>query len=115
MLTGQSTAMARIIFNSPHGTQRQCEAEIGETLMVVARNHAIDGIVAECGGNLTCGTCHVYLTPPATVVLPKPSEAERNMLEAVAAERRPNSRLACQIRITPDLTGLCVEIPETQF
>jgi ferredoxin, 2Fe-2S len=107
--------MARIIFKSPQGAHRECEAEIGETLMVVARNHAIEGIVAECGGNLTCGTCHVYLTPPAQVVLQEPSEAESSMLEGVAAEHKPNSRLACQIRITPDLSGLFVETPETQY
>ena len=37
------------------------------------------------------------------------------MLEVVAGERRSDSRLACQIAITPDLSGLFVEIPATQF
>ena len=73
------------------------------------------GIEAECGGALSCGTCHVYLTAPASAVLPAPSEAESSMLEVVAAERRSDSRLACQIVITPDLSGLFVEIPATQF
>lgn len=107
--------MARIVFRTPQGTQRECEAEIGETLMAVARNHAIRGIEAECGGALSCGTCHVYLTAPPTGVLPTPSEAESSMLEVVAAERRADSRLACQIAITPALSGLFVEIPATQF
>jgi 2Fe-2S ferredoxin len=107
--------MARIVFKAPQGTDRKCEAEIGETLMAVARNHAINGIEAECGGALSCGTCHVYLTAPANAVLPTPSEAECSMLEVVAAERKPGSRLACQIAITPDLSGLLVEIPATQF
>jgi ferredoxin, 2Fe-2S len=106
--------MVQIILKS-QGAPRECEAEIGETLMMVARNHAIDGIAAECGGNLSCGTCHVYLTAPAAAVLPAPSEAESSMLEVVAAERRSNSRLACQITITPDLSGMFVEIPATQF
>ncbi|WP_375788598.1 2Fe-2S iron-sulfur cluster-binding protein [Bradyrhizobium sp. Pha-3] len=107
--------MARIVFRTPQGTQRECEAEIGETLMAVARNHAIPGIEAECGGALSCGTCHVYLSAPATAVLPGPSEAESSMLEVVAAERRSDSRLACQIAVTPDLSGSFVEIPATQF
>jgi 2Fe-2S ferredoxin len=107
--------MARIVFKAPQGTDRACEAEIGETLMAVARNHAINGIEAECGGALSCGTCHVYLTAPANAVLPTPSEAECSMLEVVAAERKLGSRLACQIAITPDLSGLLVEIPATQF
>jgi 2Fe-2S ferredoxin len=109
------TIMARIVFRTPRGTHRECTAENGETLMSVARNHAIQGIEAECGGALSCGTCHVYLTAPATTVLPTPSEAESSMLEVVAAERRPDSRLACQIAITPDLSELFVEIPATQF
>jgi len=107
--------MARIVFRTPQGTDRECEAEIGESLMAVARNHAIHGIEAECGGALSCGTCHVYLTAPASAVLPAPSEAESSMLEVVAGERRSDSRLACQIAITPDLSGLFVEIPATQF
>jgi ferredoxin, 2Fe-2S len=107
--------MARIVFKTLEGTPLECEAEIGLTLMAVARKHAIRGIEAECGGNLSCGTCHVYLIAPAEAVLPAPSEAENSMLEVVAAERRSNSRLACQIAITPDLSGLFVEIPATQF
>jgi 2Fe-2S ferredoxin len=107
--------MARIVFRTPQGTHHECEAEIGETLMAVARNHAIPGIEAECGGALSCGTCHVYLTAPTTAALLAPSEAESSMLEVVAAERRSDSRLACQIAITPDLSGLFVEIPATQF
>ena len=107
--------MTRIVFRTPQGTDRECEAEIGESLMAVARTHAIHGIEAECGGALSCGTCHVYLTAPASAVLPARSEAESSMLEVVAGERRSNSRLACQIAITPDLSGLFVEIPVTQF
>jgi 2Fe-2S ferredoxin len=107
--------MARIVFRTQQGADHACEAEIGETLMAVARNHAIHGIEAECGGALSCGTCHVYLTAPVTAVLPAPSEAECSMLEVVVAERRSGSRLACQIAITPDLSGLFVEIPATQF
>jgi ferredoxin, 2Fe-2S len=107
--------MARIVFKTPEGTLLECGARIGETLRIVARNYAIPGIEAECGGALSCGTCHVYLTVPAGAVLPAPSEAESSMLETVAADRRSNSRLACQIVITPDLAELFVEIPTTQF
>jgi 2Fe-2S ferredoxin len=107
--------MARIVFRTPQGTDYECEAEIGETLMAVARHHAVNGIEAECGGALSCGTCHVYLVAPANAVLQAPSEAESSMLEVVAAERRSDSRLACQIAIMPDLSGLFVEIPATQF
>jgi 2Fe-2S ferredoxin len=107
--------MAQIVFRTSDGTQFEYEGETGDTLMSVARNHAIRGIEAECGGALSCGTCHVYLILPAAAVLPEPSDAEKDMLEIVAAKRKPNSRLACQISITPELSGLLVEIPETQY
>ena len=35
-------------------------------------------------------------------------------LEGVAAERRNNSRLSCQLTVSPELDGLIVTIPERQ-
>ena len=36
------------------------------------------------------------------------------MLEAVAAERRPNSRLACQLKASAALDGLVLTLPDCQ-
>jgi 2Fe-2S ferredoxin len=46
--------------------------------------------------------------------LDPPSEQENGMLEETVAERRPNSRLACQIKVTPEMEGLVVHTPEVQ-
>ena len=86
----------------------------GWNLMLGAINNGVDGIVGECGGSCTCATCHCYVDEARLAELPPPAEGEAAMLDFVAAERRPNSRLACQIRATAALDGLRVELPATQ-
>jgi ferredoxin, 2Fe-2S len=75
----------------------------------------VEGILADCGGMMTCGTCHVYVREPYAEALPPPTADELGMLEFVAAPRRPNSRLSCQIDLRAELDGLTVELPETQY
>ncbi len=81
----------------------------GWTLVQGALTHGIAGILAECGGSCTCATCHCYVPEAWAARLPQPQENELAMLEFVAGERRPGSRLACQIRATAQLDGLEVE------
>ncbi len=82
--------------------------------MQAAVDNGISGIVAECGGACACATCHVYIDPPDLGRMPAASLIEREMLDGVAAERRPESRLSCQIRLTDALDGLVVRVPERQ-
>lgn len=90
------------------------EAREGQSLMQAAVAANVHGIEADCGGLLTCATCHVYVREPFASRLPPPSEDELGMLEFTAAPRRANSRLSCQIQLTPALDGLTVDLPETQ-
>ena len=87
----------------------------GGSLMQAAVAADVDGIAADCGGLLTCATCHVYVREPFASRLPPPSDDERGMLEFAAAERRANSRLSCQIELTDALDGLTVDLPDTQY
>ncbi|MDQ2801504.1 MAG: 2Fe-2S iron-sulfur cluster-binding protein, partial [Pseudomonadota bacterium] len=73
----------------------------------------VPGILAECGGVMSCATCHVYVDPAWLDRLPPPSTDEDDMLDNTAAERRANSRLSCQIKMAPELDGLRVQVPET--
>ena len=75
----------------------------------------LDGIAGECGGGLTCATCHVYVDPEWAGRLPPPDADERDMLQFTAAERRPTSRLCCQLRMSEEFAGLRVEVPEFQY
>ena len=64
---------------------------------------------------VTCGTCHVYVREPQASLLPPTGPDELGMLEFVAAPRRPNSRLSCQIKLTQGTDGITVDLPESQY
>ena len=65
--------------------------------------------MAECGGACACATCHVYVDEDWKDKVPEKSEEEMDMLD-LAFDVQENSRLSCQITITPDLDGLKVTL-----
>ena len=93
----------------------QVQAPAGKSVMQAAVAAGIDGIAADCGGTLTCATCHVYVAPEWAAQLPAPSEDELAMLDFVAAPRRETSRLSCQIVVEPGMEGFTVELPDRQY
>jgi 2Fe-2S ferredoxin len=105
--------MAVIRLIEPDGTLVELHAPPGWTLMQLAMGEGVAGIDAECGGSCACATCHCYVENLADQ-LPPPSANEQSMLAGVAAERRPNSRLSCQISLHPGLDGLTVRFPDRQ-
>ncbi|CAN5478426.1 2Fe-2S iron-sulfur cluster-binding protein [soil metagenome] len=107
--------MANITWITPDGSRHTLDVRNDESLMQAAVDAAIDGIVGECGGSAMCATCHVYVEEAPPGVLPEPDDVEEAMLDSVAAERLPNSRLSCQIKSSPALDGLVVRVPEKQY
>ena len=105
--------MPNIDFIEPGGTRRRVQAAAGLTLMEVAVQNGIAGIVALCGGACACATCHVYIAPPWSSKLPAIEDMEEGMLEN-AWERRESSRLSCQVQITAALDGLEATVPRQQ-
>jgi ferredoxin, 2Fe-2S len=106
--------MPEVTYVEQDGTRTTVDAPVGTSVMMAAVDHDVDGIVAECGGSLMCATCHVYVDEAfADQVGPRSSD-EDEMLEAAASERRPTSRLSCQVELTDELDGLVVHLPETQ-
>ena len=106
--------MPTITFIGPDNRSERVEAELGESAMLAATKHGLDGIVAECGGNAMCATCHVYVDDQWIARLAAVSDEEDALLDGTASERQLNSRLSCQIRITPELDGLVLRLPERQ-
>lgn len=106
--------MAKITFIEHNGTEHTVEAEPGMTVMEAAVKNSIPGIAAECGGACACATCHVYVQKPWREVVGSPEEMEEDMLD-FAFDVREESRLSCQIKVTEDLDGLVVRVPEKQF
>jgi len=87
---------------------RVIEADDGLSVMEAIRNAGIDEVVALCGGSCSCATCHVFVEAGGEG-LPPPAADERDMLEA-SAYQRENSRLSCQLTMSPALAGLTVRI-----
>ncbi|MDX3451533.1 2Fe-2S iron-sulfur cluster-binding protein [Streptomyces sp. ME02-8801-2C] len=106
--------MPTVIFQLPDRTEHKVTAESGTVLMQAAVANGVQGIVAECGGNASCATCHVYVATAQSELVGPPNEVEDEMLDFTAAERRPTSRLSCQIQLTDTLDGLVVVVPEAQ-
>ena len=106
--------MAKITYIQPDGQPVTVDAEVGLTVMEVAKKNNVIGIEAECGGACACATCHVYVDDAFREKVGKPSEMEEDMLD-FAFDVRESSRLSCQIKVTADLDGLVVRCPEKQF
>jgi 2Fe-2S ferredoxin len=105
--------MAKITYIAADGTSYEVEAENGMTVMEAAIHNQVPGIEAECGGACACATCHVYVEDPFKDIVGDPSPMEEDMLD-FGYDVRPNSRLSCQIRVTDELDGMIVKVPERQ-
>ena len=82
--------------------------------MRAALTGGVEGIVADCGGEASCATCHVFVDSTWTDRVGGPGLDEDDMLEFTACTRQPNSRLSCQIRMSDELDGLVLNLPESQ-
>ena len=96
------------------GVEHAVEAGTGVSVMQAAITNGVPGILAECGGAASCATCHVYVDDAWVERCGRPGDDESEMLECTASQRRPNSRLCCQIELSDELHGLIVYTPETQ-
>lgn len=106
--------MAKITYVKPDGTETVLDVQPGNSVMRGAVLNGVDGIVAECGGGASCGTCHVFVDRENTRPLPPMHGVEDELLYGTACPRRDNSRLSCQLPVTDELDGLVVHLPESQ-
>ncbi|PYY72509.1 (2Fe-2S)-binding protein [Pseudomonas jessenii] len=106
--------MPLIEFICHDGETHQVHVASGTSVMQAAVNQGLDAILAECGGCASCGTCHVYIDNGWIDKLVPASAGEQSMLECVSEPAR-NSRLGCQVRVTDELDGIVVHLPESQF
>lgn len=106
--------MPHVTYIQPNGSRAIVEGQFGVSLMQIAVYNGVSGILADCGGAASCATCHIYLDESWVSRVPAASEDEDEMLDCTASERRPTSRLSCQIEFSADLDGLVVHVPERQ-
>ena|SRR5690606_36926915 len=105
--------MPRITFIELDDTEHHIDARNGLSVMEAARDHDVPGIDAECGGVGACATCHVYIDQKWIATLGLAGGVEQELLKLVE-DRREESRLSCQVKISDELEGLIVRMPEIQ-
>ena len=106
--------MAKITYVEHGGTEHVVDVPDGLSVMEGALRYTVPGIDGDCGGACACATCHVYVEGDWMGRLPAMNDLERDMLD-FAFDVKENSRLSCQIKISPALDGLVVRTPARQY
>ena len=107
--------MAKITYVEHGGTEHTVDVANGLTVMEGARDNNIPGIEADCGGACACSTCHVYVHADWVEKIPAMDDMEEDMLDFAFEPDPARSRLTCQIKVTDELDGLVVQMPEKQI
>ena len=105
--------MAKITYVEFNGKEHVVDVKNGLSVMEGAVKNNIPGIDADCGGACACATCHVYVDQAWLDKTGSKSAMEESMLD-FAENVEPNSRLSCQIKVSDDLDGLVVRMPQSQ-
>jgi 2Fe-2S ferredoxin len=105
--------LVQIRYRTHDGQEGAFDAKVGKSLMAAAKDAKVPGVVAECGGSMVCGTCHVFIEDGWFARLPAPTEMEAELIE-YGLYPATNSRLSCQILVTETLQGLVLAIPPSQ-
>lgn len=107
--------MITLEFLTTAGVRLRATGKPGDSIMQVARAAGVPGIIGECGGGCSCGTCHVHLSArmaePILAAQPR-SPLESEILENSDGYSAPLSRLGCQVKLTPEMDGMEVAVAE---
>jgi 2Fe-2S ferredoxin len=106
--------MTKVTYIEHGGTEHAVDVPDGLSVMEGAVRYTVPGIDGDCGGACACATCHVYVEGGWAEKLPPMNDLERDMLD-FAFDVQDNSRLACQIKVSPALEGLVVRTPARQY
>ncbi len=103
--------MPKIIFKYSDGKTQEVEAECGMSILEVAHSNDIS-LEGACEGSLACSTCHVIVEDESVFDgLGEASEEEEDMLD-LAFGLTPTSRLGCQIKVSDDIDGIVLIVPD---
>ena len=103
--------MPKVTWILKDGQEITAEVPVGHNLTEAAVANNVPDVIGECGGCLSCATCHVYVDESWYGKTGGPDDMESDMLEITVAERKPTSRLSCQIKSAPELDGLILHVP----
>ncbi|XP_055069245.1 ferredoxin-2, mitochondrial isoform X3 [Misgurnus anguillicaudatus] len=99
-----------VVYIDRSGQRIQVKGKVGDNVLHLAHKHGID-LEGACEASLACSTCHVYVKSEYYDKLPEPEEREDDMLD-MAPMLQENSRLGCQIVLTPELDGIELTLPK---
>lgn len=106
--------MQKITFVESDGRAHVLQVEPGQSIMHVAIENDIGGILADCGGCCSCATCHCYVED-AWAACFVPAAIEETELVSYAFDPLPNSRLSCQLLLTAEHDGIVIRLPKRQI
>lgn len=106
--------MVKVVFKKEGKDDRVIDSDEGASVMEAALANDIGEILADCGGALSCATCHVYISEGWRERVGGPDSEEQAMLE-MAVDPDERSRLSCQIVLTPELDGVEIILPKSQL
>lgn len=101
----------QVTWKLPDGGEITADVAEGQSLMEAARDNDVPHVLGECGGCLSCATCHVIVAPEWRDRVGGPGDMEEAMLDITAAPSTTGSRLSCQIAARADLDGQVLEVP----
>jgi ferredoxin, 2Fe-2S len=104
--------MPNVTWILPDGRPIRANVPLGISLMNAAVANNVRGVVGECGGCLSCATCHVYVDDAWLEKVGPPEGIEDAMLEITESPRTSASRLSCQITASEALDGLILHVPQ---
>lgn len=101
----------KAIWVLPDGSEVMRDVPAGQNLMEAAVAAGIPAVTGDCGGSLSCATCHVFVDPGWTGAAGAPEDFEDAMLDATEVARSAQSRLSCQITMSEALDGIRLIVP----
>jgi len=104
--------MPKVTWILRDGRRISADVPLGHSLMEAAVANNVPNVIGECGGCLSCATCHVYVDSAWREKTGTPGDMENEMLDITTAKRREASRLSCQITAIEELDGLVLHVPE---
>jgi ferredoxin, 2Fe-2S len=93
------SAHSLVVYTADDGAMTTITGRPGDSVMETAVRNGVPGIVGECGGSLSCATCHVFVADDTLELVGGPGDLEDEMLDGTAVDRADNSRLSCQIKL----------------
>lgn len=101
--------MPTITFVRKAGQEFRVSAQLGQSIMEAATGNMVPGILGDCGGCVSCGTCEAIIDDAWQAKLPPRHDDEIALLGDTLASN-PLTRLTCQIQMTDVLDGIVVRL-----